>query len=100
MIRGSTVNQTVPAVANHADDPSQERVMRLFMKSQAKPNNIGFIETHGTGTSLGDPIEVGALNQVFNQNRPIDDPLYLGAVKANMGHLEASAGIAGLIKLR
>jgi len=101
VIRGSAVNQdgassglTVP------NGPSQERVIRAALK-QAKlsPDDISFIETHGTGTSLGDPIEVGALCQVFSQNRASEDPLYLGAVKTNMGHLEASAGIAGLIKL-
>src|SRR5262249_57907319 len=58
-----------------------------------------YIETHGTGTSLGDPIEVNTLNSVFSGGRTTEHPLVIGAVKANIGHLEAASGIAGLIKV-
>ena len=57
------------------------------------------MEAHGTGTSLGDPIEVGALGDALGKNRPQDQPLRIGSVKTNFGHLEAAAGIAGLIKV-
>lgn len=63
------------------------------------PKDISFIETHGTGTSLGDPIEFNALKDVFMEDRALDNPCYLGAVKTNIGHLEAAAGMAGLIKV-
>ncbi|WP_186386133.1 non-ribosomal peptide synthetase/type I polyketide synthase [Stappia sp. TSB10P1A] len=61
------------------------------------PGDIDYLELHGTGTRLGDPIEYRAVRDVF-AGRPTDDPLYLGSVKTNIGHLEAGAGIAGLIK--
>ncbi|QGZ37044.1 non-ribosomal peptide synthetase/type I polyketide synthase [Stappia indica] len=61
------------------------------------PGDIDYLELHGTGTRLGDPIEYRAVRDVF-AGRPKDDPLYLGSVKTNIGHLEAGAGIAGLIK--
>src|SRR5262249_35797864 len=60
--------------------------------------DIGFVETHGTGTSLGDPIEVEALRAVLGGERPGGDKCVLGAVKTNLGHLEAAAGMAALIK--
>ena len=62
------------------------------------PTQVGFIETHGTGTSLGDPIEVNALVAALAGGRLADNPLMISSVKTNLGHLEAAAGIAGLIK--
>ena len=62
------------------------------------PSQIGYIEAHGTGTPLGDPIEVEALGEVYRRQSADDPPVYLTSVKANIGHLEIAAGIAGLIK--
>ena len=66
--------------------------------SNLKPNDVDYIECHGTGTALGDPIEVEALAEVFGQLRSQSNILTFGAVKSNIGHLECAAGIAGLIK--
>lgn len=76
---------------------AQVRVMKqALLDAHVKPTNISYIETHGTGTRLGDPQEVNALNQVYGKR---SSPLLLGAVKTNVGHLESAAGIASFIKV-
>ncbi|MTJ10362.1 type I polyketide synthase [Anabaena sp. UHCC 0204] len=101
VIRGSAVNQdghtsglTVPS------GPSQQAVIRKALENGGvSPEAVSYIEAHGTGTSLGDPIEVGSLGAVFGKNHSSQNPLMLGSVKTNIGHLEGAAGIAGLIKV-
>ena len=101
LIRGSAVNQdgasgglTVPS------GPSQEAVIkRALEQAQLSASAVNYIEAHGTGTPLGDPIEMGALVSVFGEHRSNTDPLVVGSVKTNIGHLEASAGIASTIKV-
>ncbi|MGH8570944.1 MAG: type I polyketide synthase, partial [Gammaproteobacteria bacterium] len=100
LIRGSAVNQdgrssgfTVP------NGPAQQAVIRAALDSaELRPEQVGYVEAHGTGTALGDPIEVGALGAVFGADGARGEPLLVGSVKANIGHLESAAGIAGLIK--
>ncbi|TVS13820.1 MAG: aminotransferase class I/II-fold pyridoxal phosphate-dependent enzyme [Planctomycetaceae bacterium] len=79
--------------------PAQQAVIRQALAEAGRqPHEISYIETHGTGTALGDPIEVRSLRNVLMADRPADRPCWLGAVKTNIGHLEAAAGIASLIK--
>ncbi len=80
--------------------PAQQAVIRqALLEAGRQPHEISYVETHGTGTALGDPIEVRSLRNVLMEGRAADQPCWLGAVKTNIGHLEAAAGIAGLIKL-
>ncbi len=101
LILGSAVNQdgatsglTVP------NGQAQQDLLRLAHRNaQVEPWQVGYVEAHGTGTSLGDPIEAEALGAVFAAGDKRERPLLLGSVKTNLGHLEAAAGIAGLIKV-
>ncbi|MEH1778506.1 MAG: type I polyketide synthase [Nostoc sp.] len=101
LIRGSAVNQDGPSGGlTVPNGPSQEAVIRQALKNGAvEPAQVSYIEAHGTGTSLGDPIEVGALGAVFGSSHSPSQPLNLGSVKTNIGHAEFAAGIAGLIKI-
>ncbi|TGO03759.1 hypothetical protein PN36_00390 [Candidatus Thiomargarita nelsonii] len=101
LIRGSAVNQDGPSSAlTVPNGPAQDAVIRQALANgNVKPEEVDYIEAHGTGTSLGDPIEAGALGRVFGQDRPKDHPLMMGSVKTNIGHLEACSGIASLIKV-
>lgn len=74
----------------------RDLIAHTLKQAQLEPNMIDYIEAHGTGTELGDPIEVDALTALFKNN---DNKLKIGSVKSNIGHLEAAAGIAGLIKV-
>ncbi|KAF8821373.1 putative type I fatty acid synthase, partial [Cardiosporidium cionae] len=100
VIRGTAINHGGKAASLTApSSPSQQRVIEAAIRNaQIKPADVQFIESHGTGTPLGDPIEVGALRSVFARDRDMDSPLTVGAVKTNLGHLEGAAGIISIIK--
>ncbi|PIQ23356.1 beta-ketoacyl synthase [bacterium (Candidatus Blackallbacteria) CG17_big_fil_post_rev_8_21_14_2_50_48_46] len=77
---------------------SQQKLLKQALElAGLHPHQIGFLEAHGTGTPLGDPIEVNAIHAVYGE-RPADQPLWIGAAKSVVGHLEAAAGMAGLLK--
>ena len=85
--------------SQRANGSAQIDVMRSALRGGGiDPGDVGYVEAHGTGTPLGDPIEVEALAEVYRQRSADDPSVYLTSVKANIGHLEIAAGIAGLIK--
>jgi acyl transferase domain-containing protein/acyl-CoA synthetase (AMP-forming)/AMP-acid ligase II/acyl carrier protein len=100
VLRGIAVNQD--GRSNGLTAPNglaQQAVIRAVLdRAGARPSQIGWVECHGTGTLLGDPVEVGALAATLLDGRDAGQPLWLTSVKANIGHLEAAAGIAGFIK--
>ncbi|MGV9292282.1 type I polyketide synthase, partial [Streptomyces sp. NPDC003719] len=100
VIRGSAVNNDGggASIATPRAD-AQERVIRLACAdAQVPTDQVQYVELHGTGTPVGDPVEAAALGATLGSERDGDDPLYVGSVKTNIGHLESAAGIAGLIK--
>ncbi|NEO82461.1 polyketide synthase, partial [Moorena sp. SIO4G3] len=101
VIRGTAINHdgdtsglTVPS------RPSQQAVIGQALENGGvDPASISYIEAHGTGTSLGDPIEVGAIGTVFGPTHSKEHPVIIGSAKSNVGHLASAAGIAGMIKV-
>ncbi len=99
-ILGSAVSQdghtdgiTVPSA-----DAQEAAITSALHRAGVRPHDVGYVEAHGTGTPVGDPVEVRALANALASQRPAADPLVIGSVKTNIGHLEAGAGVAGLIK--
>ncbi len=99
-IRASVVNHDGLSQGLTAPNgQAQQRLLQLALeRAGLQADELGYLEAHGTGTPLGDPIEVAAIHAVYGQRSPARSPLYIGAVKSLLGHLEAAAGMAGLIK--
>ncbi|MFE9581459.1 type I polyketide synthase [Nocardia sp. NPDC006044] len=100
VVRGSAVNSD--GASNGLTAPNglaQQRVIAAALAdARVRPDQVDLVEGHGTGTVLGDPIEVQALHATYGKQRPADRPLWLGSVKSNVAHTQSAAGVAGLIK--
>ncbi|MDQ2147687.1 type I polyketide synthase [Alcaligenaceae bacterium C4P045] len=90
---GKKSGLTVPSA-----DAQIALMRRAYEQAGIDPARIDYLEAHGTGTAVGDPIETRAIGEALGKTRPKGDPLPIGSVKSNMGHLEAASGVAGLVK--
>ncbi|MDC2954911.1 type I polyketide synthase [Streptomyces gilvifuscus] len=100
VIRATAVNSDGRSNGLLAPNPAAQQALltTAYARAGAVPAQVDYVEAHGTGTPLGDPIEAGALGAVLGTDRDPDQPLLLGSVKGNLGHLESAAGVAGLVK--
>lgn len=101
VVRGTAVNHDGRSSGLTVPNPAaqQDMLRAALAQAQIQPHEVDYVEAHGTGTSLGDPIELRALDSVLGPGRSTEQALLVGSVKTNIGHLEPAAGVAGLVKL-
>ncbi|MFH7599860.1 beta-ketoacyl synthase N-terminal-like domain-containing protein [Streptomyces racemochromogenes] len=101
LVRGTAIGQDGESAGLSAPNgTAQEAVMRAALaNARLEPGDIQYVEAHGTGTPLGDPIEMGSVNGVFGASHDREDPLVIGSLKANIGHMEPAAGLGAVIKV-
>lgn len=101
VIKGTAVNHGGKTSGYTVPNPKAQTkvIVNALRKAQVDPRTISYVEAHGTGTALGDPIEITGLTKAYNQANQANQYCAIGSVKSNIGHLEASAGIAGLTKI-
>lgn len=100
IIRNTGTNQDgrTPGITQPNGEAQADLIQRTYTQASIDIEPTRFFEAHATGTSVGDPIEGNAIGKAFGKFRARDDPLYIGAVKANIGHLEGASGLAGVVK--
>ncbi|KAL4961999.1 type I polyketide synthase [Aspergillus stella-maris] len=101
VIRSTLSNQDghTPGITLPSRDAQRKLIQEAYSHAGLSPAYTRYFEAHGTGTAVGDPTETRAIGAVFRQHRSEEDPLYVGSVKSNIGHLEGGSGIAGVIKV-
>ncbi|KAK1977920.1 thiolase-like protein, partial [Colletotrichum cereale] len=100
VIRETAINQDgkTPTVTSPSSEAQEELIRACYHRAGLDPVMTPYVEAHMTGTPTGDPIEASAISRVFGKGRGVNDPVLVGSIKTNLGHLEASSGIAGVIK--
>ncbi|KAL5090988.1 hypothetical protein Trisim1_003950 [Trichoderma cf. simile WF8] len=101
VIRASGSNQDghTPIITQPSQEAQQDLIQHVYKQANVSLAETRYVEAHGTGTPVGDPIEARAIGRVFRKYRSQKDPLYIGSVKSNIGHLEGASGLAGLLKV-
>lgn len=100
VIRSTSANQDgrTPSISQPSSSAQAALIRKAYEQAGLSLSSTDYFEAHGTGTPIGDPIEAQGIASAFSDYRTLEHPLIIGSVKANIGHLEAVAGIAGLIK--
>ncbi|KAJ3942857.1 uncharacterized protein N0V96_007086 [Colletotrichum fioriniae] len=100
VIRETAINQDgkTPTITSPSSEAQEELIRACYRRAGLDPSQTVYVEAHMTGTPTGDPIEAAAISRIFSKGRSISNPVLVGSVKTNLGHLEASSGIAGVIK--
>lgn len=100
MIRGTGSNQDgrTAGIAFPSQSAQENLIRCVYARTGLDPSETDFVEAHGTGTQAGDPLETAAISQVFGTGRTADNPVRVGSIKTNVGHLEGASGVAGVIK--
>ena len=100
VIRATSSNQDgrTPVICQPSSRAQEDMIRDAYIKADLDTSETRFFEAHGTGTSVGDPLEAKAINAVFGPQRCKSEPLYIGSVKSSIGHTEGASGLAGLIK--
>ncbi|KAF1993246.1 putative polyketide synthase [Amniculicola lignicola CBS 123094] len=101
VIRETALNQDgkTPTITSPSQEAQEELIRTCYRNAGLNPADTAYVEAHGTGTATGDPIEAGAIGEVMGRGRRVDQPLLIGSVKSNLGHLEAASGLAAIIKV-
>ena len=100
LIRNSGINQdwTTPGITMPSSDAQEALISSVYNDIRLDPLETGYIESHGTRTAVGDPIEAAALEAVFGSRPATSQPIYVGSLKSNVGHLEGASGVISIIK--
>lgn len=101
VIRETALNQDgwTPTITSPSQTAQRDLIRSCYQKAGLDPLDTSYVEAHGTGTPAGDPVEAAALSSALNRNRPSENPLFIGSVKANIGHTETASGLASIIKV-
>ena len=100
IVKGSCVNQDgkTPGLTNPSRSAQEDMIRTAYSKARLNPLDTAYVEAHGTGTPAGDPVEAAAISTIFREAKLSSSPVLVGSVKSNLGHLEATSGLAGILK--